>query len=158
MKKKHFLKGNVLPCIAVMIIAIGITALSCKKEAAQQQPVKNNLASIAGLLDGKLNSGTLACTDTKDELYLNFNNEKQILFIDKLPGFKTTLCGNLSKTEVLSSKYGFVIKDEATNKIWLLANNDKESLGKFEQVKQYLTGDFEQSNIFGFTIVNAPNS
>ena len=143
--------------IVTVFLASGLF-FACKKDVKEAVFLKNNLDEIAGTLNGNKISGSLAGSNDENLLVLNYNKGSQFILIDKLPGSQNINLNSIQSAELVTSRYGIVIKDVSNNKILLLVNNDEESIKKFETIKSLLADSYESSRVFGITIVNSERS
>jgi hypothetical protein len=86
------------------------------------------------------------------------NSSNEIFFLQNPPAISITAMGDLLHAEMIYSKYGIVIRDTDSDKIWLYPLNDPESREKFNQAKSYLPGMHSFSDIAGHTRIRLPNS
>ena len=145
-----------LMVIAAVVLFSSIT-FSCKKDASQATPLKNNIDEAAAILGGKKLSGNLTGSQSENGLALTINNGAPYILLEKIPGENLAALPATASAEIITSDYGVVINDSIHNKTLLFANNDPESLAKMERVKSYLNNNSEISKVFGVTTVNAAN-
>jgi hypothetical protein len=129
---------------------------SCKKNAdTVAAPAGNDIQAAAGILNGETLSGNIVTGQGGDNnLVIVFNRGHKYVLIQKIPGIPCETEGEIKSAEMVTSKYGVMIKDDMANKVWLFANNDKESQQKFESVKKQLSGSYVTATVFGTTIIN----
>lgn len=158
-KKSQSPGKGILLGMAVLFLA-GAVVFSCRKNVASETQVarKTQMDEIARLLNGDLRSGSLAGADDENELALDYNNGGQFILVDKLPGAKNIRFRPGSSVELITSRYGIVIRDLGNNKLLLLANNDEESIRRFDAVRSLLQDGYESVMIFGTTLVNPERS
>lgn len=143
--------------VVVIFLATGLL-FACKKDAGETKTPGESMDEIALILDGKTLSGSVESISAGNELALNYDNGRQFILIAKMPGVLDVDANSSQSAELITSKYGVVIKDLNTKKIWLFANNDEESILKFEEIKSRLTGSYQSTVVFGTTIVQARRS
>ena len=107
------------------------------------------------VLDGTVLSGNVTTESNENEIALNYNNGNKFILIEKIQGTERISINSIQSAEVITSKYGVILKDLSNNKIFLLTNNDSESLKMFEQVKSLFGKNLQSATVFGVTIVNA---
>jgi hypothetical protein len=139
-----------------MLVA-GILFFSCKKNAAAASaaPVDDDAYKIAEIINGKVFAGTISGAAEGDMQSINYNNGNQFILVEDIPGMVKVDVPSLPSAELITSVYGVIIKDVASNKLVLLANNDAESIKKFEEVKAALHGSYVSTTVFGITVVHA---
>ncbi len=144
--------------ILLMLFVTATIFFSCKKESAATgapaQPV-NNIDNITKLLNGSALTGSIVTDSDENNMVLTFNSGTKYVIIEKIPGMPVENVNAIRSAVLITSKYGVIVKDTDNNKVWLLANNDEESLQKFEAIKQQLHCSFVCTTVFGVTIVNS---
>ena len=135
--------------VAVMLL------FSCKKDSIETVSVKNDMVEAAKVLDGTVLSGNVTTESNENEIALNYNNGNKFILIEKVQGTEPIRINSIQSAEVITSKYGVILKDLLTNKIFLLTNNDSESLKMFEGVKSLFGKNLQSAIVFGVTVVNA---
>ena len=145
---------------AMILFAATAMFFACKKNADAVAAANGagDINSIAAVIEGTAETGSIVTNDDNNTTTIVFNNGSKYVLIDKIPGMPTEDIHSIQKAVLVTSKHGIVLKDVTNNKIFLLANNDEESLQKFETVKQGLHCDVVSTTIFGTTIVNAEKS
>ena len=150
-----------LLCSLAAVLVTTALFFSCKKEAATI-PVSatggNDIYQIAELIQGKVFAGSISANANDSMLNINYNNGSQFVMVQQLPGLLQVDVPNLPSAEMVTSVYGVIIKDDATGKMVLLANNDPESKQKFDAVKAALKGSYTSTITFGVTVVHAENN
>jgi hypothetical protein len=136
-----------IPLCGILLAA----CLSCRKQAAA--PASSSLDAITDVLNGHRVNGSLTTEEEGTAFLLDYNRGVSYILIDKLDKTHLNLTPSAS-AQIITSTYGLVIKDLASNRIWLLANNDPESLKRFETVKTLLQGGYTSTLIYGTTVVN----
>ncbi len=148
---------SVQVCLAILISAT--LFFSCGKNAATTAQAKQgsiDMGRVAVMVDGQAVEGCIATnTDDENNLAIVFNKGNKYVLIQKIPGLPIENADEIKSATLITSKYGVIIKDETTNKVWLFANNDEESLQKFESVKQQLGGSYVSITVFGTTVINS---
>lgn len=135
---------------------IAVTFLfSCKKSSVENATVKNDMITAAKMIDGAVLSGTITSESDESEVTLNYNNGNKFILITKIADAESINIDNMQSAEVITSKYGVIIKDVSTDKVFLLANNDLESKKIFDAVQSLFDKNFQSATIFGITIVNS---
>jgi hypothetical protein len=153
--KNSKLSGSIIfPGMITVLVAV-MLLFSCKKGSVETVPVKNDMVEAAKLLDGTVLSGNVTTESNENEIALNYNNGNKVIFIEKIQGAEPFSINSLESAEVITSKYGVILKDLSNNKIFLLTNNDSESLKMFEEVKSLFGKSLQSATVFGVTIVNA---
>ena len=153
--KNSKLSGSMIfPGMITVLVAV-MLLFSCKKGAVEPVTVKNDMVEAAKVLDGTVLSGNVTTASNENEIALNYNNGNKFILIEKLPGTEPISINSIQSAEVITSKYGVILKDLSNNKIFLLTNNDSESLKMFEEVKSLFGKNLQSATVFGVTIVNA---
>ena len=162
MKAKN---ANAGPCHGVallkgfiILLAAGTIFFSCKKNADAIAPSNDNMDNIAKIIDGNALEGSIAKNSDENGMAIVFNRGSKYVLIEKIPGMPSGDVSSIQSAVLITSKYGVIVKDITNNKVWLLANNDEESLQKFELIKQQLHSSYVSITIFGTTIINAERS
>ena len=62
---------------------------------------------------------------------------------------------SIQSAEIINSKYGLILKDAGNNSVFLLSNNDPESMKMFERVKPFFGNIIQSATVFGVAVVNA---
>jgi len=150
--------GRMVLCSLATVLITMALFLSCKKEASAT-PVaatsNDNMYNIAEIIQGKVFAGTISSNNDDSTLNINYNNGSQFVMVQNLPGQLKVNMPTLPSAELITSVYGVIIKDDATGKMVLLANNDAESIQKFEAVKAALKGRYTSTTTYGITVVHA---
>jgi hypothetical protein len=144
---------KILPGMVTAVIAIMLLS-SCKKNSVENAAVKNDMVTAAKMIDGAVLSGTITSESDESEVALNYNNGNKFILIAKIAGAESIHINNMQSAELITSKYGVIIKNVSTDKVFLLANNDSESIKKFKAVRSLFDKNFQSATIFGITIVN----
>jgi hypothetical protein len=153
--KNSKLSGSIIfPGMMTVLLAV-MLLFSCKKGAVETVSVKSDMVEAAKVLDGTVLSGNVTVESNESEIALNYNNGNKVILIEKIQGTESISINNIQSAEVITSKYGVILKDLSNNKIFLLTNNDSESLKMFEEVKPLFGKDLQGTAVFGVTIVNA---
>ena len=153
--KNSTLPGSIIfPGIITVLVAV-MLLFSCKKGSVETVSVKNDMAEAAKVLDGTVLSGNVTAESNESEIALNYNNGNKFILIEKIQGAEPISINRIQSAEVITSKYGVILKDLSNNKIFLLTNNDAESLKMFEEVKSLFGKNLQGATVFGVTIVNA---
>jgi hypothetical protein len=154
-KKNSKLLGSIIfPGMITVLVAV-MLLFSCKKGSVESVSVKNDMAEAAKVLGGTVLSGNVTTESNENEIALNYNNGNKFIFIEKIQGKEPISINGIQSAEVITSKYGVILKDLSNNKIFLLTNNDSESLKMFEEVKSLFGKNLQSTTVFGVTIVNA---
>ena len=153
-KNSKLLGSLIFPSIITVLVAV-MFLFSCKKGSVETVSVKNDMVDAAKVLDGTVLSGNVTTESNENEIALNYNNGNKFILIEKLPGTEPISINSIQSAEVITSKYGVILKDLSNNKIFLLTNNDSESLKMFEEVKSLFGKNLQSATVFGVTIVNA---
>lgn len=143
----------ILPGMITVLIA-AVFLLSCKKSSVETVSVKDDMAKAAKVLDGTILSGNIATESDENQIALNYNNGNKFILIEKIQNAEPISINGIQSAEVITSKYGVILKDLSNNKIFLLTNNDSESLKMFEEVKSLFDKTSQSAIVFGVTIVN----
>lgn len=153
-------KGSAMPVCMAILLAAGVLFFSCKKNAAEVAATGNNdMARVANMVGSATEEGSmLAATDDENNVTMVFNQGSKYVLLQKIPGTPYEKADEIKSAVLITSKYGVIVKDVAANKVWLFANNDEESLQKFEAVKQQLHGSYVSTTVFGVTIVMTERS
>ena len=93
------------------------------------------MVEAARVLDSKVISGNIITQSNEGEIALNYNSGGQLILIEKLKGMGFVNIGSIKSAEIITSKFGIILKDAGSNSIFLLANNDAESIKMFERIK-----------------------
>lgn len=137
----------------ILTFLLAVTLLfSCRKGSVETVSIKNNMAEAAKVLDAKIISGNIKAESNENEIGLNYNNGNKFILIEKIPGTAISM-NSIQSAEVITSKYGIILKDIVTNKIILLTNNDPESIKMFEEVKTLFDTNIESAIVFGTTVI-----
>ena len=153
--KNSKLSGSIIfPGMITVLVAV-MLLFSCKKGSVEPVSVKNDMVEAAKVLDGTVLSGNVTTESNENEIALNYNNGNKFILIEKIQGTERISINSIQSAEVITSKYGVILKDLSNNKIFLLTNNDSESLKMFEQVKSLFGKNLQSATVFGVTIVNA---
>ncbi len=140
----------------MMTVLVAVMLLfSCKKGSVETVSVKSDMVEAAKVLDGTVLSGNVSVESNESEIALNYNNGNKVILIEKIQGTEPISINSIQSAEVITSKYGVILKDLSNNKIFLLTNNDSESLKMFKEVKSLFGKDLQSTTVFGVTIVNA---
>lgn len=153
-KNSKLLGRIILPSMITAVLAV-MFLFSCKKSSVENVSVKNDMTTAAKMIDGIVFSGTITSESDESEVALNYNNGNKFILIMKIPYAESFNINNMQSAEVITSKYGVILKDLSTNKVFLLANNDLESIKKFEAVQSLFDKISQSATIFGTTIVNS---
>jgi hypothetical protein len=141
---------------AMVIIFVTATFFfSCKKSTHEVVPVKNDMVEAARVLDSKVISGNITTQSNEEEIALNYNSGDQLILIEKIKGMGFVNISSIKSAEIITSKYGIILKDAGSNSIFLLANNDPESIKMFERIKPFFSNNTQSATVFGVTVVNA---
>jgi hypothetical protein len=143
-----------------ILFAAGATFFACKKnaEAVAIAPPVNDIENMAGIVHGETLTGSIVANDDENTTTLVFNSGTKYVLIEKIPGMPTEDIHAIQSAMLITSKYGVIVKDVTNNKVFLLANNDEESLQKFETIKQQLHCSVVSTTIFGTTFIDAAKS
>ena len=153
--KNSKLSGSMIfPGMITVLIAV-MLLFSCKKGTVESVTVKDDMVEAAKVLDGMILSGNVTTESNESEIALNCNNGNKFILIEKIQGAEPISINSIQSAEVITSKYGVILKDLSNNKIFLLTNNDAESLKMFEEVKSLFGKNLQCATVFGVTIVNA---
>jgi hypothetical protein len=157
MKQRNSLFEGKASLLSIVILFL---SFSCQKtdRINKKADLAAKMDEVARLLHTEKRTGTLMSADNDESLALSYNNGEQYIMIDKLPGLADIELPSLFSAELITSSYGIVIRDASDNRIWLLANNDDESLRKFEAVRTLLKEDLKSLRVFGTTLVNPGRS
>ena len=153
-KNSKLLGSIIFPGMITVLVAV-MLLFSCKKGSVEPVSVKNDMVEAAKVLDGTVLSGNVTTESNENEIALNYNNGNKFILIEKIQGTERISINSIQSAEVITSKYGVILKDLSNNKIFLLTNNDSESLKMFEQVKSLFGKNLQSATVFGVTIVNA---
>lgn len=153
--KNSKLPGSIIFPGMIMVLVSVMLLFSCKKGSVETVSVKNDMVEAAKVLDGTVLSGNVTTESNESEIALNYNNGSKFILIEKLQGTYPININSIQSAEVITSKYGIILKDLSNNKIFLLANNDSESLKMFEEVRSLFGRNLQNTTVFGVTIVNA---
>ena len=149
------LPGKILfPGIITVLVAV-VLLFSCKKDAVETVSIKNDMVSAAKILNGAVLSGTITSEMDENEVALNYNNGNKFILISKIADAENININNMQSAEVITSMYGVILKDVSTDKVFLLSNNDLESIKKFASVQLLFDNNFQSVTIFGTTIINS---
>jgi hypothetical protein len=153
MKWENKISKVIISCMTTMLLT-GICLCSCKKQigtVAADQDLKN----AAKAIQGNMLTGSILVTSTDKEVVLSFNNGKKFLLIQKLAKEDIQEMNDIPLAAVIISAYGIIIKDINTNKLFILPNNDPESMKRCEAAKSLLRTHIRSVPIFGTTLINA---
>ncbi len=138
------------------IIVVAVTLLfSCKKNSIDVLPQKNDMSDATKIVDGDLLTGNVTIESDENEVALNYKNGNKFILIAKIPNTPIANITDMQSAEVITSKYGIILKDLSSDKVFFLINNDSESIKRFETVQSLFTTNFQSAKIFGTTIVNS---
>lgn len=141
-----------------ILLATGTLFFSCKKnvtQSAETVAAKDDMQQFATMLDGEPEQGSIVTTADDKGITMVFNKGNKYILIEKIPGMPGEKLDEIKTAVLITSKYGVVVKDVEANKAWLLANNDEESLQKFEAIKQQLKCSYISTTIYGITVVKS---
>ena len=153
-KNSKLLGSIIFPGMIIVLVAV-MLLFSCKKGSVETVSVKNNMVEAVKVLDGTVLSGNITTESNENAIVLNYNNGNKFILIEKIQGTEPISINSIQSAEVITSKYGVILKDLSNNKIFLLTNNDSESLKMFEEVKSLFGKNLQSATVFGVTIVNA---
>ena len=139
----------------ITIVATVLLFCSCKKGSVETVNLNNDMVEAAKLLDGPVLSGNVTTESNETEMVINYNDGNKFILVQKLPSNEQFNINSIKSAEVITSKFGIILKDLINNKIFLLANNDSESLKIFETIKPIFGKNARNTSVFGVTIVNA---
>ncbi|HWB24735.1 MAG TPA: hypothetical protein VG738_04605 [Chitinophagaceae bacterium] len=147
-------KGSAMPVMMVALITMAVVLFACSKNAGVATVGKTTgINDIAKTVDGDMLQGSIAMATDENYLDIVFNSGSRYILLQKIPGMLYENTDEIKKATLVTSKYGVILKDDETGKIWLFANNDDESLQKFESLKQQLHTSYVSATVFGSTIV-----
>jgi len=142
----------------VAVIIAALLLFSCKKNSFETVPEKNNMASVSESLGGDLFTGKVTVECDKDEIAINYNNGSKYILITKIPQIQISNINDVQSASLITSKYGIVLKDLNTGRVYFFTNNDSESLDEFKTVESNFKSSFQSDKIFGTTIINNEKS
>ena len=142
----------------VAIIIAALLLFSCKKNSLETVPEKSNMAYVSQVLGGNLLTGNVMVESDENEIAINYNNGSKYILITKIPHTQISNINNIQAASLITSKYGIVLKDLNTGKVFFLANNDSESADEFKTVQSNFKSSFQSDKIFGTTIINSEKS
>lgn len=151
MKTKQMTPRGVpgMVCLALMLAAIFLPFISCKKQNATLV-APFNLQAMADKLQGELLNGSITTESDEDGLALWCNDGKILIGLEKIPAQQFTEPGNIRHAEVVYSNYGIIIRDLDNNKLWYYIQNDDNSQKQFRALQN--TGDAPVISGIGGTI------
>lgn len=153
--KNSKLSGSIIFPGMITVLVAAMLLFSCKKDSVETISVKNDMVEAAKVLDGTVLSGNVTTESNENEIALNYNDGNKFILIEKIQGTEPISINSIKSAEVITSKYGVILKDLSNNKIFLLTNNDSESRKMFEEVKSLFGKNLQSATVFGVTIVNA---
>lgn len=142
----------------VAVIIASLLLFSCKKSSLETVPEKNNMASVSESLQGDLFIGKVTVESDENEIVINYNNSSKYILITKIPQTQISNINDVQSASLITSKYGIVLKDLNTHKVYFFTNNDSESLDEFKTVQSNFKSSFQSNKIFGTTIINTEKS
>ena len=142
----------------VAVIIAALVLFSCKKNFLETVPEKNIMASVSEFLGEDLFTGKVTVESTEDEIAINYNNGSKYILITKIPQTQISNISDVQSASLITSKYGIVLKDLNTGKVYFFTNNDSESTDEFKTVQSNFKSSFQSDKIFGTTIINGEKS
>jgi len=121
-------------------------------------PEKNNMASVSESLGGDLITGEVTVESDEDEIAINYNNGSKYILITKTPQTQIANINDIQSASIITSKYGIVLKDLNTDKVFFFVTNDSESIDEFKTVQSNFKSSFQSDKIFGTTVINSEKS
>jgi hypothetical protein len=145
-----FLAGGVILMLTGLIIFS-----ACQKNKNEAIIVRNDMQQAADLLKGKIDCGRLENAATEDNFtYLEFDEGSKAIIVQLMPGDKNIEIPSLKSSCIITSNYGVVIKDPATNTVLLLPRDDQESQRKFAAVELLFNQQKLTATTGGTTLIN----
>ena len=142
----------------VVAILAALLLFSCKKNSLETVPEKNNMASVSESLKGDLFTGNVTVEGDEDEIAINYNNGSKYILITKIPQTQISNINDVQSASLITSKYGIVLKDLNTGKVYFFTNNDSKSLDEIKAVQADFKSSFQCDKIFETTIINSEKS
>lgn len=153
-KNSKLLGSIIFPGMITALVAV-MLLFSCKKGSLETVSVKNDMVEAAKVLGGTVLSGNVTTESNENEIAVNYNNGNKLILIEKIQGSEPITINSILSAQVIISTYGVILKDLSNNKIFLLTNNDSESMKMFEEVKSLFDRNLQSATVFGVTVVNA---
>ena len=138
---------NRTPGYLLFTLLCAVAFFSCKKEVAGHSS-RNDLTVAASTLESTKRTGSITVVTEKGESAFVFESAEKLVVI-VVPESPSLPSGTMKPAELIVSKYGVVVKDVSQNKVWLQANGDAESKGKFDA----LSASFPTAH-YGATILD----
>jgi len=140
------------------ILASVLLLYACRKNSSENLSEKNTMVTARETLAGDMISGKVNIESNGDEIVINYNDGDRYILVGKISGVSVPDLDNLKSVTLVASKYGLVIQDISSNKVFFLVNNDNNSIDQFKKLASTFNSDFQTCKIFGTTIVNAEKS
>ncbi|PVD52781.1 hypothetical protein DC498_07580 [Terrimonas sp.] len=153
--KNSKLYGSIVYISMITVFIAIILISSCKKEAAKNAVIQNDMIEAAQKTGSKILSGNVAIESDDSGIVLNYNNGSKLIFIEKIRGTKTVDINRIHSAEIITSDYGVIIKNLDDKNVFFLINNDSESLKMFQSISSFFANRYQSSTVFGITVVNA---
>ncbi|MBO9659928.1 MAG: hypothetical protein J7527_14005 [Chitinophagaceae bacterium] len=156
MKQTNHTRPVVFLASGIILLLTGLIVFSaCQKNKQEASIPKNDMQEAATLLKGKIDCGKLENAATEDNVaYLDFSEGSKAIIVQLMPGDKSVSIPSLTNSCIITSNYGVVIKDPATNSVLLLPRDDEESQRKFAAVEQLFNQQKLTATIGGTTLIN----
>ena len=116
------------------------------------------MASVSESLGGDLITGEVTVESDEDEIAINYNNGSKYILITKIPQTQISNINDIQSASIITSKYGIVLKDLNTDKVFFFVTNDSESIDEFKTVQSNFKSSFQSDKIFGTTVINSEKS
>ncbi|MCG2614956.1 hypothetical protein LZZ85_11715 [Terrimonas sp. NA20] len=157
MRQKNHTRPFALIAGGIILLLTGLIVLSAcqKNKEAASIIVKTDMQKAADLLQGKINCGKLDHVASEDNVaYLSFSEGSKAIIVQLMPGDKNVSIPSLANSCIITSHYGVVIKDPATNSVLLLPRDDRESQRRFAEIELLFNQQKLTATIGGTTLIN----
>jgi hypothetical protein len=144
--------ANAVPGLLIAF-AIGIILTSCKKDPPGETFANDEIPQSAKLVQGKVLRGKITAESNESEIVISYNDGSSYIIIEKLAGYKYPQIDNIASAELVLSDHGLILKNTNENTVYVLTNNDPESIEAFTAAGSVFKGDVQRSLIYGTTVV-----
>ena len=156
MRQKKHIRPVAFLASGIILLLTGLIVLSaCQKNKQDAFISKNDMQQAADLLQGKIACGKLENTAVEENYaYLEFSEGSKAIIVQLMPGDKSVEIPSLTNSCIITSNYGVVIKDPATNSVLLLPRDDNESQRKFAALELLFNQQKLTATLGGVTLLN----
>jgi hypothetical protein len=157
MRQKNHTRPFAFLAGGIILLLTGLIVLSAcqKNKDATATITKTDMQQAADLLQGKIDCGRLDNVASEENVaYLDFSEGSKAIIVQLIPGDKRVSIPSLANSCIITSHYGVVIKDPATNSVLLLPRDDQESQRKFAEIESLFNQQKLTATIGGTTLIN----